>query len=264
MSDMKSMNKNGFVEETDVDQLQITVSNTKVTLDFITRQQDIAEKLLKLQLGVDLNKPVVLTDALKGLIDAMSYDKILLTDFVVDDNIGYKMLDAQVKADALIVKLHESEFLPELSAYYQGEKIFNPNQFAFNAPNTIGLNLSIPIFSGGARMSRVSQAKLDLIKAENTRNQNADAIKVDFYTSKSTLQNALDQYHTQSSNIVLSKKIYDRALIKCTNGVISSTDLTTIQNQYLTAQSNYYAAIQTLVAAKNKLEKMLTKGDYTK
>lgn len=158
LSDTKALGKNGFVEETDIDQLQITVSNVKISLDFINRQQDIAEKLLKLQLGVDLNKPLVLTDELNFLVEAMTYDKILMADFIVDDNINYKMLDAQVKGNALVLKLHESEFLPEISAYYQGEKIFNPNQFAFNAPHTIGVNLSIPIFSSGARMSRVGQA----------------------------------------------------------------------------------------------------------
>ncbi len=264
LSDTKALGKNGFVEETDIDQLQITVSNVRVTLDFIIRQQDIAEKLLKIQLGVDFNKPLTLTDELNSLIDAMSYDKILMADFIVEDNINYKMLDAQVKANSLLLKLHESEFLPELSAFYQGEKIFNPNQFAFNAPNMIGVNLNIPIFSGGARMSRVGQARLDLQKAINTRDQNADNLKLDYYNSKSTLQNALDKYHTESSNIKLAKKIYDRALIKYSNGVISSTDLTQIQNQYLNAQSSYYTAIQNLVAAKNKLEKMLAKGDYSK
>jgi outer membrane protein TolC len=264
LSDTKALGNNGFVEETDIDQLQITVSNVKISLDFITRQQDIAEKLLKLQLGIDLNKPLVLTDELNALIEAMTYDKILMADFVVDDNINYKMLDAQVKVNALILKLHKSEFLPDLSAFYQFEHLFNPNALVFSSPNTIGVTLNVPIFSSGARMSRVGQARLDLEKAKNTRDQNADAIKLDFYTSKSALQNSLDNYHTESSNIHLAKKIYDRAMIKYVNGVISSTDLTTIQNQYLTAQSNYYTAIQNLVTSKNKLEKMLTKGEYNK
>ena len=198
LSDTKALGLNGFVEETDIDQLNITVSNVKVSLDLITRTQDIAEKLLKIQLGVDLNKPLILTDELNSLIEAMTYDKILLADFVLDDNINYKMLDAQVKVNTLILKLHKSEFLPELSAFYQGEKLFNPNAIAFNAPHTIGVNLSIPILSAGARMSRVGQARLDLQKAINTRDQNADNIKLDFYSSKSALQNSLDNYHTQS------------------------------------------------------------------
>jgi outer membrane protein TolC len=262
LSDMKSMGKNGFVEETDIDQLQITVSNVKTSLDFIIRQQDLAEKLLKLQLGIDLDKPLVLTDNLKALIDALSYEKLLLADFVLNNNVNYQMLDAQVKASELILKLRKSEFLPDLAAFYQHEEVFNKKAFVFNPPNVIGATLNIPIFSSGARLSRVSQAKMDLQKSINTRDQTADALKLDFYNSKSALMNALDKYHTESSNILLSKKIYDRALIKYTNGMISSTDLTQIQNQYLTVQSDYYTAIQNLIASKNKLEKMLTKSSY--
>ncbi len=261
LSDMKSMGKSGFVEETDIDQMQITVSNVKTSLDFIIRQQDIAEKLLKLQLGVDLNKPLTLTDDLKSLIDALSYEKLLLADFVLDNNVNYKMLDTQVKASELLLKLRKSEFLPDLAAFYQHEKVFNTKAFAFNPPDLIGATLNIPIFSSGARLARVSQAKMDLMKSKNNLDQTSDALRLDFYSSKSSLLNALDKYHTESSNILLAKKIYDRALIKYTNGVISSTDLTQIQNQYLTAQSNYYSAIQNLVASKNKLEKMLTKSD---
>lgn len=264
LSDMKAMGKNGFVEETDIDQLQITVSNVKTSLDFISRQMDLAEKLLKLQLGVDLNKPLILTDNLKTLIDALSYEKLLLADFVLDNNVNYQMLDAQVKASDLILKLRKSEFLPDIAAFYQYEYVFNKKAFALNPPHVIGASINIPLFSSGARLAKVSQAKMDLQKSINTRDQAADGLKVDFYNSKSALLNALDKYHTESSNLVLSKKIYDRALIKYTNGIISSTDLTTIQNQYLTAQSNYYSAIQNLIASKNKLEKMLTKSDYSK
>lgn len=264
LSDMKAMGQNGFVEETDVDQLQITTSNVKTSLDFITSQQDIAEKLLKLQLGIDLTEPVVLTDNLASLINTFSYDKILMTDFMLENNVNYQMLEAQVKSNELLLKLRKSEFLPDLAAYYQYDHQFNTKALAFSAPHTIGVSLNIPIFSSGARLSRVSQAKMDLIKSQNSKAQASDALRIDFYNSRATLQNAIDRFNSESVNLRLAKKIYDRALIKYTNGIISSTDLTTIQNQYLTAQSNYYSAIQNLIASKNKLEKMLTKSDYSK
>lgn len=261
--DMKAMRQNGFVEETDVDQLQITTSNVKSSLDFITSQQDIAEKLLKLQLGIDLTKPLILTDNLGNLINALSYEKLLMADFILDNNVNYQMLDVQVKTNELLLKLRKSEFLPDLAAYYQYENQFNKNALSFTPPHVIGVTLNVPIFSSGARLARVSQARMDLMKSKNNKTQTSDALHVDFYSSKAALVNALDKYHTESSNIILAKKIYDRALIKYTNGVISSTDLTTIQNQYLTAQSNYYGAIQNLITSKNKLEKLLTKSDYS-
>jgi outer membrane protein len=259
-SDLQAMGKQGVIEETDIDQMQITLSTVKTSLDFITRQQEIAEKLLKLQLGMNLNHPMVLMDELKTLMNSLAYEQLVLADFVVDNNVNYQMMDAQVKASELLLKLQKSEFLPNLAAFYQYEKSFNSKAFTFNPPHVIGATLNIPIFSSGQRLAKVSEAKMDLMKAQNNRDQTADGLKVDFFSSKSALLNAVDKYHTMGNNLKLADKIYKRALIKYTNGIISSTDLTQIQNQYLTAQSNYYSAIQDLVASKNKLEKLLSKN----
>jgi outer membrane protein TolC len=259
-ADMQAMNKQGFVEETDLDQMQITVSNVKSSLDLITRMESIAQKLLNLQLGIDLDSPVVLTDSLKPFINALTIDQLLLNDFALDNNVNYKMLDAQVKATELLLKLKKSEFLPDLAAFYQYYKEFNSKAFSFNPPHVIGAQLNIPLFSSGQRLAKVSQAKIELYKARNTREQVGNSIKLDFESSKSALLNARDKYQTEASNLQLAKKIYNRSLIKYTNGMLSNIELTQVQNQFLNAQSNYYTALQNLIASKNKLEKILSKN----
>lgn len=259
--DMEKMNKQGFIEETDLYQMQITVSNVKNSLDVVTRLEDISEKLLKLQLGVEFTQKVKLTDSLNAIYDASTINQLLLTDFVLDNNVNYKMLDAQVKSQELLLKLKKSEFLPDLAAFYQYEKVFNDKAFNFNPPNIIGVQLNIPIFSSGARLARVGQAKRDLIKAKNTKQQTADGLLIDFYSSRSNLISAHDKFEMETNNLKLSKKIYNNALIKYRNGNTSSTELSTIQNQFLKSQSDYYTAIQELIAAKAKLEKLLTKSN---
>jgi outer membrane protein TolC len=258
-SDMQAMGKQGFIEETDIDQMQITVSTVKTSLDMITRLADISEKMLKLQLGIDLDKPIELTDNLKSLVDGFTFEQLLLTDFVLDNNVNYQMLDASVKASELFYKLRKSEFLPDIAAFYQYQKEFNSKSFITTPPQIIGVQMNIPIFGSGMKLAKVSQAKIELLKAKNNRSQAADGLKLDFYSSKSALIAAHDKYETEIVNIRLAKRIYDKALIKYTNGLISSTDLSQIQNQYLTAQSNYYNTLQTLISSKNKLEKLLTK-----
>jgi outer membrane protein TolC len=166
-----------------------------------------------------------------------------------------------VKANSLVLKLRKSEFLPELAAFYQYQKEFNDKALSFTPPHTIGLQLNIPIFGSGQKLAKVSQAKIELLKAQNTREQMSNTLRLDYYSSKSTLLNAYDKYNTESVNMKLARKIYDRALVKYTNGVISSTDLTQIQNQYLTAQSSYYQSLQDLIAAKSKLQKVLTNSN---
>ena len=259
-ADMQTMNKQGFVEETDLDQMQITVSNVKSSLDLISRMEGIAQKLLNLQLGIDLDSPVVLTDSLKPFINGLTIDQLLLNDFMLDNNVNYKMLDAQVKATELLLKLKKSEFLPDLAAFYQYYKEFNTKAFSFNPPHVIGAQLNIPLFSSGQRLAKVSQAKIELYKARNTREQAGNSIKLDFESSKSALLNARDKYQTEANNLQLAKKIYNRSLIKYTNGMLSNIELTQVQNQFLNAQSNYYTALQNLIASKSKLEKILSKN----
>lgn len=260
VTEITAMNKQGFVEETDVDQLNITLTNLKSSLDLIRRQVDISEKLLKIQLGIPIDQPIELTDPLVNLISSITYDQLLLADLVLDNNVSYQMLEAQVKSSELMLKLRKSETLPTLAAFYQHQELLNTNSISFTPPDLIGLTVNIPIFSSGERWSKIKQAKMELQKSRNTLDQTADMLRLEYYQSKSGLLSAKEKFESDKSNLQLSRKIYDRALIKYQNGVISSIELTQIQNQYLTAQSTYYQSIQSLITEKNKLEKILTKN----
>jgi outer membrane protein TolC len=259
-SEMTQMNKQGFIEETDVDQINITLTNIKSSLDLIKRQVEISERLLKIQLGVNIDQPVELTDNLTSLVNTLTYEPLLLAELVLDNNVSYQMLDAQVKSSELLLKLNKSESLPTISAFYQHEELLNNTSITFTPPDLVGLTVNIPIFSSGGRWAKVKQAKMDLEKSKNTRDQTSDMIRLEYFQSKSALVSAKEKFESDKKNLELSKKIYDRSLIKFQNGMISSTDLTQIQNQYLTAQSTYYQSLQNLITEKNKLEKILTKN----
>jgi outer membrane protein len=259
--DMQEFNKQGFIEETDVDQLQITVSTVKTSLDLITRMSDIAEKLLKIQLGLDIDAKVELTDNLASLIDGMAYEQLIMADFAIENNIDYQMLKKSVTVNELLLKLNKAAFLPDIAAFYQYHKDLNSKSISFTPPQMVGLSINIPIFSSGQRYAKVAQAKIELEKSNNNLDQTSNMLKLDYYSSRSALIDARDKYTAEAKNMELAQKIYNRGLIKFKSGVISSTDLTTIQNQYLTAQSNYYQAIQELVSSKNKLEKILSKNE---
>ena len=261
LSEVKAIQKQGMIDLTDVDQMQLTVTNIKTSLDYITRMSEISEKLFKIQLGVNIESKVFLTDSLRPLVNTMAYENLILADFILDNNVNYKMLDTQVKASELLLKLKKSEFLPVLSGYYQYYKEFNPNAISFNPPHVFGASLSVPIFASGSKIARVSQAKIDLIKAENNRDQLANAIKLDYYNSKSALISAHDKYDAATQNLELAKRIFNNSLIKYSNGLITSIELTQTQNQYLSAQSNYYASLQELISETNKLEKLLSKTE---
>jgi outer membrane protein TolC len=257
-NEMKAMFGQGFIEQTDLDQMEITVSNVKISLDMIRRMTSISELLLKTQVGIGLDVSLELSDNLNDLIADFSVEKLILANMEVENNIDYKLLDNQVKASELLLKLDKSAYLPDLAAFYQYQKEFNENAFTFTSPHIIGVSMNIPIFGSGSKMAKVSQKKLELEKSQNNRDQLANSLMLDFLNSKSALVNAKDKFETEGKNMELGKRIFKNALIKYSNGMISTTDLTQIQNQYFTAQSNYYNALQGLITAKNKLEKLLS------
>ena len=63
-SDVKEMYKQGFVEKTDVDQLDLTSNTIVNAISQIDNNLEMGIRLLKIHLGLEENKGIVLTDPL--------------------------------------------------------------------------------------------------------------------------------------------------------------------------------------------------------
>ena len=75
--------------------------------------------------------------------------------------------------------------------------------------------------------------------------------------TNSDFNTAAEKFNNEKASMELTKRIYDRTLIKFNQGMSSSLELTQVHNQYLNSQSNYFNAIFELLNAKNKLDKAL-------
>ncbi|MEN8867788.1 MAG: TolC family protein, partial [Flavobacteriales bacterium] len=127
-------------------------------------------------------------------------------------------------------------------------------------PTTIwGLNLSVPIFSSGSRSSKVSQAKIQLKQTENSLSQLEKGLSIQTLSAKTNYDNAFDTYTTSKEAVAISKKIYNNYQIKFKEGLITSLDLSQIQTQYLSTQTQYIQAMYNLVSAKIELDKITNK-----
>jgi len=254
--EVKAIAAQGLIAETDADQLRITANMVKNSADMLNRQVDLAEKMLKYQLGLPIEAKLELTDSLPAILGRSNLDSLILQSFNLENNITYQIMDNQEKSYNLLYKLRKTEFLPDVAGFYQHEELLNDKAFSFTPPDLVGLSVTVPIFSSGMRMSKMSQARIEYEKAKTTKYQVAEGLKMEYEQSLSAAKSARDKSTLSAENLQLSKKIYSQALIKFKNGSISSTDLTTVQNQYLNAQSEYFSATMDLLNAKNKLAKL--------
>jgi outer membrane protein len=252
------MNQQGFIEETDVDQIKISLSNLERLAASVKAQQDVTMQLIKYQLGMEINQPVVLTDSLPALIKEGNIQYLDTPAFDYQKSIDYKIVRNLESSSALFVRREESKYLPTISGFYRRHEQTNQPSFNFAVKDLVGVGLTLPIFTSGSRTSRVGQAKLDLEKAKINSENAAQGLILEFETALTTYQTAYGNFLTNSESIVLSRKVYLKTLVKYKEGVSTSFELAQNQSQFLTAEQAYYTSILTLLNAKANLDRILT------
>jgi len=256
VNETRKMNEQGFLESTDVDQLQITLNTLTNSRNTIQRQIEISYMLFKILLGTDLETNLMLNQNMNSIYDEI-VGKSVNNDFELTNNIDYKMLDNQVKISELSLKREKTKYLPTISAFYNYQDKTNKATFDFTINHIIGVGLNMPIFSSFQRNSVVQQAKIEYQKSLNNqvsleRNLTTQAQQLRF-----NYQNALDKYKVTNQNVDLSKNVFDNATQKYKQGMVSSMDLTQANNTYLQSQSDNTTALFELFQTKIELEKIL-------
>jgi outer membrane protein TolC len=258
--EIKEMLNVGFVEDTDFDQIELTLSNIKNSLSSLERQVGLTYKLLKMQLGLETEIDIELTDNLDDILSNISYEQLLNEQFFVENNIDYKLITTQENLSNLSLKREKSTFLPSVAAFYNHEEQMNKPEFNFSPPDIFGLNIEVPLLSSGMKLSKVSQAKIELEKVRNTKWQVEQNLILGVEQAKSDLKTNYEEYLNLKQNLELAKKIYEKTLTKYQEGISTSFDLTQVHNQYLTAQSNYFNKMIDLLKANSGLNKLLYKN----
>jgi outer membrane protein len=257
-SDLVKMNQEGFNEETDVDQMKIGRSNILTLITSIDANKELSMKLLKYQLGVGFDQLISLTDSLPGIIEQGNIKYLTSPEFNAKNSIDYKMISDQETISSLMLKRQQSKYLPTISGFYRHQEQSNLPAFNFAVKDIVGVTLTLPIVTSGLRNANIGMAKYDLMKTRLNKENIEQGLIMEFETARSSYQTAFSNFTTNKESMLLSKKVYDKTVIKYKEGVSTSFELTQNQAQFLTAESNYYNSVLSLLNAKAKLDRILS------
>jgi outer membrane protein len=271
----QALNKNGFAEGIDVDRIQVTLNNLMAERDKFYNLQELAVHLLKFQMNYPLDQPLEVT----GDIASLQVDESLLNNYELNwdytKRSDYALLEANRNLQNLDVRNKFSTSLPSLSAFanlgYSTQSpsisgLFKTDTKGVEATNdygpdkwysfsTFGVNLNIPIFSGLQRSYRLQQAKLNLLKIENSFTSLKSAIDLEVKQAAISYLNAIKSLESQRSNTALAQNIARITKIKYEEGVGSNLEVIEAEASLKEAQVNYYNALYDAVIAKVDLDK---------
>ncbi|HLP73006.1 MAG TPA: TolC family protein [Bacteroidales bacterium] len=255
--EVSGMNKQGLNEETDVDQVNVNRSNVQAMLETMNAQLDVAYKQFRYLLGIGFDQPVELSDSIGAFIQTGDLMYPTENEFNLENSLDYQMTDIQESINEQVVKLQKATYYPTISAFYRHQEQTNQPAFNFAVKDVVGANFSFPLLSGGLRSSKVGQAKLDLQKSRLNKENTGQALIMEYETARNNYQSAYSTYSINRKSMELSRKIYERTMIKFREGVSASFELTQIQNQFLQAESNYYNSLLNLLKSRSELDRIL-------
>lgn len=264
--DTKAMYENGFVEEQDVDQMRLLVKRAENEILKAEREIRVSFMVLKYILGVDMDISLELTDKLSDFVSPLLAGEGNGSGFDYASHIDFRMLDTQRLANKRLVSLEKSTYLPQVNAFYNWGKssygdqanLFKNNSSWFKS-SFVGVNVTMPIFSSGEKMARVRQAELEYDKVLNNQKQAVLQLQKDYLTAVADVESSVDQLKNDIDNKMLAHRIYDRTQVKYNNGMVSSTELSQTESQYIQAQGAWVASVMQLLTSKINLDKAIGK-----
>jgi len=249
----------GMIEETEAKKLSVMITSVDNAIKQTERQVALGYNLLLLQLGFEENKILKLATSFSEIAQQNIVPAMATETFSIDNNLDYQLLTMQSNIAQQQIRLRQANYLPTLAAYFSyTEKLIKP-AFDMTPKNVLGLKLTIPIFSSGMRMNQVQQARIDYQISQNTIDLLAEQISTQERQLRYNYNNLLEQYYNQQTNVEIAKEVLEKMNFKFQQGVVSSLELTSANNEYLTAETNYTSILLQLLNAELSLRKINNK-----
>lgn len=245
-SDSKIMYDNGFIEQLDLDRINITFTNLKTEQDKISKLVNLSKYLLMYQMGMDVNSKLTLTDTLKP----MNFESVLTGSFNPQDRIEMQLLNTAESLYKLDVKRYKVAFFPSIYAFGSYSYQVQSNEFdlfgsaqKWYPTGIVGLKISVPIFDGLQKTRKIQQVNLNLQKNSNDQLNLTNGLTLQYMNAKTQLQNATQSLQSQDDNMKLAERVYNTTKSKYEQGVGSNTDLLNAQSALKESQTNYLSAL---------------------
>jgi outer membrane protein len=251
--DVKEIFKNGFAERLDIDKVQVQLNNLTTEKQKIENQIAAGNNGLKFLMNMPQKDILILTDTIS---------ETTLKENILTDSIDYnqrkevQMLSIAKQLNEYNVRRYKLAAIPSLvgfASYQKNAQRQKLNLFGkedWFTTSLIGLKVNVPIFDGNARRARLSKAKIEVQKVNNSIDLLKQSIDHDVNNAKLNMTSALITIDIQKQNMVLAEKVYTTTKKKYEQGLGSNQEIYNAQAELKVAQTNYYSALYDAINAK--------------
>ncbi len=217
---------------------------------------------LKAVMGVDLDTPVDIAGSLGDFASGMQMDLRQLEEEGLDRNTTLRQLALQAEQLAKTVRMQQYAYLPTLAVNFSYSMNAMANDFKFKeyhwTPYSfVGLQLNIPIFSGGKRFHDIKQTRVQADELDLQRINTERQLRISIRQQLQTMETAMRTKTAAEDALTSAQKAYDIASKSYEVGRATLTDLDNAQLALTQSELSVSQAVYNFIVAKAGLEQTL-------
>ncbi len=263
----KALYEAGIAPEYDFIRSKVQVQNILPEVEQAKNSIKVAKNSLRYILGLDQEQPFIVEDSLV-FVELTTDDYETSSRIMNNQNFTLQQLKLQIELQDKAVSFQFSKHFPELFLTGNWQTTAQENDRAFSRWRYInsvyvGLNLKVPIFNGFQTTSKVQQAKIDLMKAEEEFIKTDQLFKNQLDNLLLRIEETTNKIAAYAATINEAQLGYDISVKRYVNGLGTQLEnidalvaLTRAKINYLDAIFTYYelhANLEALLASEVKV-----------
>ncbi|MFI5159813.1 MAG: TolC family protein [Sphingobacteriales bacterium] len=257
--------KGGIVDETDYEEAEITLNNSRAQLkqanENVVPQYAALKRLMGLPPAQQFNVSFDTTQMVQGIsldtTQQLAYEK----------RIEFQSIKTAESLQDQQVNYYKYSFLPTLSAFYNYNLGFENNRasnlFSASYPSQlIGLSFNIPIFTGFSRLHNLHKAKLERQVIDWQETELKSQIYSEYTTALANYKSNFYNLKLLQKNVALAKRTYFVVTLQYKQGIVPYLNVITAESNLITSEINYINALFQLLSSKIDLEKAMGSITY--
>ena len=250
----------GIVDETDYEEATITLNNSKAQLRQANENVVPEFAALKQLMGYPSNQQFNVSFDTTAMKQAIYLDTTQQLQY--EKRIEFQQLNTAKNLQNELIHYYNFQWVPTVSAFFDYDLSFQNNNlgnlFGTSYPTSlIGLSVSVPIFTGFARLHNVKKAKLQGQILDWDLTDLRSQIYTQYTSALANYKSNLYNMKLLEHNVALAKRTYFVVTLQYKQGIVAYLNVITAESNLISSEISYLNALFQVLSNKVDLQKAM-------
>ncbi len=262
LKNIENSYKQGVVSEYDFIRAQVNVNNLNPILINAKNGVELAIMQLRMILSIPAEQNIETQETLESFNNNISLFSQIDKETALIQNSDLKILDYNITGLENQLKLINTQHLPMLSAsgnyiYQTQSEDFNFKEYNWVSSSSIGLQLTVPLFSGMQKVNQAKQVKMAIKGLQLQREYAKDGINLQIQAAINQMKAAKEQLNVNKDAIKQAERGYEIAKVRYQVGSGTILELNDSELSLTQSSLNYQQSLYNFLSAQANVEKIM-------